>query len=87
MRAVSGVVGLGAMAPRLSAATGSISNGARLEVAESRNLPEYGGSVVDQGREWIKQGNPLALKYYILKERGHKKTHGSSFLCRAHPRR
>lgn len=47
MRAVSGVVGLGAMTPRFSTASGSAGDGAGLEVADFRNLPKNCGSVVD----------------------------------------
>jgi hypothetical protein len=41
MGAVSGVVGLGTMAARFSAAPGSIRNGARLKIAKLGNLPQY----------------------------------------------
>jgi hypothetical protein len=56
MGAVTGVVGFGAMALRFSAAPGSIRNGAGLKVAEFGDLPKYGASVVDQGREGVRHG-------------------------------
>ena len=56
MGAVSGVLGFGAMTPGLTTASGSVRDGARLEVAEFRNLPEYRGSIVDQRRERVGPG-------------------------------
>jgi hypothetical protein len=73
MGAVPGVVGSGAMAPRFSAAPGSISDGAGLEIAELRNLLENGGSVVDQGREWVRHGVSLSYSIISFKNKGAKK--------------
>ena len=46
MRAVSGVIGFGAMAHGTATAAGGTGDGTGLEIAEFGNLPEQGGSVV-----------------------------------------
>jgi hypothetical protein len=50
MRAVSGVIGFGAMASGTATAPSRTGDGTRLEVAELGNLLEQSGSVVDQSR-------------------------------------
>ncbi len=50
MRAVSGVIGFGAMACGTAAAPGRAGDGTGLKVAEFGDLPEQSGSVVDQSR-------------------------------------
>ena len=48
MRAVSGVIGFGAMASGTATAAGSTGDGTGLEIAEFGNLLEQSDSVVDQ---------------------------------------
>ena len=50
MRAVSGVIGFGAMTTGTATAPGCTGDGTRLEIAEFGNLLEQSGSDVDQSR-------------------------------------
>jgi hypothetical protein len=53
VRTVSSAVRLGAMAPGFSAAADGAGDGARLEVAEFRDLSEQSGAVVKQGQKRV----------------------------------
>lgn len=73
MRAVSGIAGFGTVTLGLSAAAGSVGDGTRLEVAEFRNLPEYGGSIVNQRREWVGYSASFSYSIIYFKKEGTKK--------------
>src|SRR5882724_9603951 len=65
MRAVSGIVGLGAMAPGTPAAPGSTGDGTRLKVTEFGDLLKQSGSVVDQSRQrvWHEASSTYSIAY------------------------
>jgi hypothetical protein len=66
MGTVPRVIGFGAMASRVTAASGRTGDGTGLEVAEFGNLPEQSGSVVHKCRQRVWHGGLLIFKYYIL---------------------
>jgi hypothetical protein len=83
MRAVTGIVGFGAMATGIPTASGSAGNGTGLEVAELGHLLEHSGSVVDQSRKRIRHGPPSLKVSHTLRTRPQKKTTTNpSLLCR-----
>src|SRR5436190_13659326 len=83
MRAVSGIVGLGAMAPGTPAAPGSTGDGTRLKVTEFGDLLKQSGSVVDQSRQRVWHGASRLTVLHTLRIRPQKKKiRNPSLSCR-----
>src|SRR5438093_2289359 len=83
MRAVSGIVGLGAMTPGTPAAPGSTGDGTRLKVTEFGDLLKQSGSVVDQSRQRVWHGASRLTVLHTLRIRPQKKKiRNPSLSCR-----
>src|SRR5258708_17363750 len=86
MRAVSGIVGLGAMAIGTPTTPGSTGDGTRLKVAEFGDLLEQSGSVVDNSRQRVWHGSSLTYSITYFKNQALKKEDPQSitFMSRTH---
>src|SRR6266571_7205896 len=84
MRAVSGVVGFGAMATGTPAAPGSTGDRTRLKVAEFGDLLEQRGSVVDKSRQRVWHGASLPYSITYFKNQALKKENPQSITFMSH---
>src|SRR5256885_11662660 len=84
MRAVSGIVGFGAMAIGTPTTPGSTGDGARLKVTEFGDLLEQSGSVVNNRRQWVWHGASLTYSITYFKNQGPKKENLQSITFMSH---